>query len=42
MNNNNNSAYNRALNIVNEFACNHKPSGCCCGRTITGPTGPTA
>ena len=44
MNNNGNSPmYNRAVDIVNDFACNRPPMGCCCGgRTIPGPTGPTA
>lgn len=38
----NSPTYNRALEIVNNFACNHRPTSCCCGvRGITGPTGPT-
>lgn len=42
MNENNSPSYNRALEIVNDFACNFRPTGCCCGgRSITGPTGPT-
>lgn len=40
--NNNNRALKKAQRIVDDFACNHKPSGCCCGgRSIPGPTGPT-
>ena len=36
------STYNKAVELVNDFACNYRPILCCCScRSITGPTGPT-
>lgn len=38
---NNNPAYKRAMQLVNQYEQNYKPSCCCSGRVMSGPTGPT-
>ncbi len=41
MSSKNNKAYERAINLVNDYKCNHQIVNCCCGKILPGPTGPT-